>query len=127
MDKKKRITVLATCMMLLCLTISVALAATASTSIYSNQSGTVKSSKKALSSGSISGNVSSSSTSTSNAKMTGYLYTHGSVFEVQRASKSISAGGYDTFSWNNPNGETGQFDVRIYSPGGHDGSCSATN
>jgi hypothetical protein len=118
MNKRIRTTILAACMMLLCLAIPAALAATASVTISTDQIGTVKSSKKALSSTAISGSVSSK---------TGMIYTHGSVFEVKRDSESVWAGGYANLYWSNPNSETGQFDVRISSPGGHKGSCSASN
>ncbi len=127
MNKRIRTTILAACMMLMCLAIPAALAATASVTISTDQIGTVKSSKKALSSTAISGSVSSNTASTSQAQMTGMIYTHGSVFEVKRDSESVWAGGYANLYWSNPNSETGQFDVRISSPGGHKGSCSASN
>lgn len=127
MDQRIRITALAVCMMLLCLSISSVLAAVASVTISSDQIGTVRSTKKTLSSSAISGTVQSYSSSTSEGQMTGKVYTHGQFFEVQRASKSVYAGGTASLYWSNPNSETGQFDVRITSPGNHNGKCSANN
>lgn len=126
--KRKKITIIAICALCMCLFIAEALAtATATVYIYANQTGSVKSSKKTLSVGPISGHVASYSSSSSNEALVGKIFTHGQVFEVQRDTASVYAGGSTGLYWSNPNNETGKFDVRIVSPGGHNGICTASN
>ena len=125
MEKRKRNTVLLAFALIVCLSIPSALAV--STSINYNASGTVRSSKGNLN-GSLSGKVTSKSTSTNQyGKLNGYLDTHGSVFTVNRDSASVAAGKSSSMYWSNPNNEAGKYSVALTSPGGHNGTGSASS
>lgn len=127
MNKKRSITIAATCVLLGSMIIPSAMAAarTSTANVGLNTTSSVSGTAKTLANVGIYGSVTSSSSSTGTAMMTGDMMTKGNVFHVSRGTKSVSPKQSLNFSkWGNPNAETGTFYAKAVAPSGnHKGNC----
>lgn len=129
MKKRMKITVFATCALLMCLMVTTALAATVYSRAYIYQPSTsyVKGCTQALTSVKLSGKIVSDVTSTGDRSMYGNICTQGAIWIIIRDYDYVSPGYSCTLGWSNPNHETGTFWAEAQaSYGNHDGRGEAS-
>lgn len=111
MNKRMKVTIFATCALLMCLIASSALAygGTSTASVPLNTSGRVYGSYYTLGPVSVDGEVKSNGALWST--VTGYMFTKGLIFSVNRDQATCTAGGTTTLRlyWANSLQETGTF------------------
>jgi hypothetical protein len=130
MNKRMRITVFAICAMLMCLTVTTALAATISSTATVDYGVTSwrQGPERSLNSNSLSGTVKSTNgTGLNDQKLEGKMWSKGSVFAVCRDSASVSPNGSASLYWSNNDDLTGTFfsEARAQN-GNHDGTCKVS-
>ena len=127
MNKRMRVTVFATCVLLMCLLATSALATTIQSTAYVDYGVTswVRAGSQPLNTHGLYGTVYSYDSSTGTAKLRGEMWSAGVIFAILRGYKEVAPKDSDSLPvWSNPNHETGTFFARARASGGnHDGYC----
>jgi hypothetical protein len=130
MNKKIRITVCAICALLMCLTVTTALAGTvyATATVDYGSTSTSTSGSQILNENVLKGTIKSTyATGTNDQDLYGEMWTKGSVWKVKRDTGHVNPYGSTTLYWGNPSSETGTFFAKAYaSSGNHDGYCKVS-
>jgi hypothetical protein len=124
MKKRIKITVIAACVLLMCLTVTTALAGYVYSTATINYGSTsyVKGGSQSLTSVSLSGKIVSEDTSTGDRSMYGNICTQGDIWIHIRDEDHVSPGMSCTLYWSNPDHNTGTFWAEAQAAhGNHDG------
>lgn len=126
MNKRIKITVCAICALLMCLTVTTALAATSKATVDSGVTTWRQGAHRSLSASALNGTVkSTNATGPDRQTLIGKMWTQGNVFALERDHADVKPNGHSTLYWPNNGNETGTFFAEACAQyGNHEGYCS---